>query len=38
MGMSGDYLHAIENGSNMIRVGSAFLNENFIYCYCFFYF
>lgn len=24
MGMSGDYLHAIENGSNMIRVGSAF--------------
>ena len=24
MGMSGDYLQAIENGSNMIRVGSAF--------------
>jgi len=24
MGMSGDYSQAIENGSNMIRVGSAF--------------
>lgn len=27
MGMSGDYKIAIENGSNMIRVGSAIFGE-----------
>ena len=27
MGMSGDYKIAIENGSNMVRVGSAIFGE-----------
>ena len=30
MGMSGDYPMALEEGSNMIRIGSAIFKENYM--------